>query len=148
MKRRKEKEKNIVINLHNSKNDDDDDKKQNKKSALNKSFFRELFDGVNEQHGRIIVMDSNNPDRLDPIMIRDGRIDIKLRFDKMTSGNMKLYLEHIYDTKILNDIILPDRKFRVAKIQSIMETCINDDLTIDECIKIINSTDPDSVDVL
>ena len=144
----KDDDKNIVINLHNSTNNGDDDKKQNKKSALNKSFFRELFDGVNEQHGRIIVMDSNNPDRLDPIMIRDGRIDIKLRFDKMTSGNMKLYLEHIYDTKIINDIVLPDRKFRVAKIQSIMETCINDDLTIDECIKIINSTDPDSVDVL
>jgi SpoVK/Ycf46/Vps4 family AAA+-type ATPase len=136
--------KNIVINLHDSKKD----KEEKKLSGFNKSFFRELFDGVNEQHGRIIVMDSNNPDKLDPIMIRDGRIDIKLRFDKMSSDNMKLYLEHIYSTKLSDNIILPNRKFRVAKIQSICETCLNDNMSITDCIDIINNTNPDTIDLL
>jgi DNA replication protein DnaC len=141
----KDKDKNIIINLNNSK---DDDKKQNKKLGLNKSFFRELFDGVDEQYGRIIVMDSNNPERLDPIMIRDGRIDIKIRFDKMSSKNMKLYIEHVFYTSVSDDVILPDRKFRVAKIQSIVETCLNDNSTIDDCINKINSIDQDTIDIL
>lgn len=129
-------EKNIVINLN--KNDENDTK--DKKKTLNKAFFRELFDGVDEQHGRIIVMDTNNPERLDPIMIRDGRFDIKLKFDKMSSNNMKLYLEHVYDIKLPDNIELPDRKFRVAKIQSIIESCINNELSIEECIKQIIET--------
>ena len=127
-------EKNIVINLN--KNGENDEK--DKKKALNKAFFRELFDGVDEQYGRVIVMDTNNPERLDPIMIRDGRIDVKLKFDKMSSDNMKLYLEHVYNTKLSEDIKLPDRKFRVAKIQSIIETCINNNLSVEECISEIN----------
>jgi SpoVK/Ycf46/Vps4 family AAA+-type ATPase len=134
-------EKNIVINLN--KNDENDTK--DKKKTLNKAFFRELFDGVDEQHGRIIVMDTNNPERLDPIMIRDGRFDIKLKFDKMSSNNMKLYLEHVYDIKLPDNIELPDRKFRVAKIQSIIETCINNELSIEECIKQIIETQQEEI---
>jgi len=73
--------------------------------------------------------------RSNPIMIRDGRIDVKLFFGKMSSENMKLYLEHVFQEKIEKDIILPDRKFRVSKIQNIVETCINDNLSIFECIE-------------
>jgi hypothetical protein len=138
-------EKNIVITVNKSNNDEDNDKK---KISLNKAFFRELFDGVDEQYGRIIVMDTNNPERLDPIMIRDGRIDVKIRFYKMASRNMKLYLEHVYDTKLDDTIILPECKFRVAKIQSIIESCINDELSVYQCIDKINNTDPDEIDKL
>jgi len=141
-KQNKEKEKessdkNIVINLNKNNEDNDKDKK---KKVLNKAFFRELFDGVDEQYGRIIVMDTNNPERLDPIMIRDGRIDVKLKFDKMSAENMKLYIEHVYNTNLSKDIELPDRKFRVAKIQTIIETSINDELSIEECANKIIST--------
>ena len=133
-------EKNIVINVNKQ------EEKDEKKTALNKAFFRELFDGIDEQYGRVIVMDTNNPERLDPIMIRDGRIDLKLRFEKMSAKNMKLYLEHVYDTTLDENVILPDRKFRVAKIQSIIELSINDNLSLDECIEKINNTNPDEGD--
>jgi len=135
-KNENENEKNIVINLNKS---EDDEEKKRKRSGLTKAYFRELFDGVDEQHGRIIVMDSNNPERLDPIMIRDGRIDIKLFFGKMSSENMKLYLEHVFQEKIEKDIILPDRKFRVSKIQNIIESCINENISLFECINIIKN---------
>jgi len=71
--------------------------------------------------------------------------DIKLKFDKMSSNNMKLYLEHIYDIKLPDNIELPDRKFRVAKIQSIIETCINNELSIEECIKQIIETQQEEI---
>lgn len=143
--RESDSEKNIVINVNKS---DDDEENKKKKNTLTKSFFRELFDGVDEHHGRIIVMDSNNPERLDPIMIRDGRIDVKLHFDKMSSDNMKLYLEHVYDIKLEKDINLPHRKFRVAKIQSIVEICISNDISVYECINKINNLNIEEVDKL
>ena len=139
-------DKNIVINVN--KSDDEEDYKKKKKSTLTKAFFRELFDGVDEHHGRIIVMDSNNPERLDPIMIRAGRIDVKLRFDKMSSNNMKLYLEHVYDMKLSTDIILPERKFRVANIQSIVEMCISNDISVYDCIDKINNFNIDEEEKL
>jgi len=135
------KEKNIVINVHDKNNDEDDNKK---KLVLNKAFFRELFDGVDEQHGRIIIMTTNNIDRLDPIMIRDGRIDLKIKFDKMSNENTKKYLEYVFNDNLSNDIILPNRKYSPAKIQSIVEKAIINELNIFECVKMINSSDSDS----
>ena len=88
-------------------------------------------------------MDSNNPERLDPIMIRDGRIDVKLYFGKMSAENMKLYLEHVFQEQIKKDIMLPNRTFRVSKIQNIIESCINDNISLIECINIINNTNPE-----
>ena len=135
---------NIVINLN--KNDDDvENTDKNKKTAMNKAFFRELFDGVDEQYGRIIVMDTNNPEKLDPIMIRNGRIDIKIRFDKMSSDNMKKYLNYVFDTNISDDIILPDRVFRVSNIQSIVESCLNNERSIFECIDEIKNNKIDEL---
>ena len=134
-------DKNIVINLNKKEENEED-----KKNKLTKAFFRELLDGVDEHYGRIIVMDTNNPDRLDPIMIRDGRIDIKLSFSKMSSNNMKLYLEHVYNIKIKDGIKLPDRKFSVAKIQSLIESCISNDISIYECIDKINNLNDENID--
>jgi chaperone BCS1 len=36
------------------------------------------LDGVAAQHGRIVVMTSNHPERLDPALVRPGRIDVKV----------------------------------------------------------------------
>jgi hypothetical protein len=58
---------------------------------------------------------------------------------------MKLYLEHVYDIKLPDNIELPDRKFRVAKIQSIIESCINNELSIEECIKQIIETQQEEI---
>lgn len=124
----------IVINI-----DKDKDKEElKKKNNLTKAFFRELFDGVDEQHGRIIVMTTNNIDRLDPLIFRDGRIDIKLKFGKMKYKHIKSYLEFIFATKLDDSVELPDEKFTPAKIQSIAEQCLAFDKNIYDCIEIIN----------
>ena len=44
-----------------------------------------MFDGINECSGRIIIMTSNKPEVLDKALIRPGRIDIKIHFQKCTS---------------------------------------------------------------
>merc|ERR1719312_136015 len=42
----------------------------------------EVFDGVMEMKGRIMVITTNHPEKLDPALIRPGRIDVNMKFHK------------------------------------------------------------------
>ena len=131
-------DKQIIINLNKDKDKDKD--KDGKNMILNKAFLRELFDGVDEQHGRIIVMTTNNIDRLDPIMIRDGRIDIKIKFEKMTKENTQKYLEYVFNDKINNPDDIPHKKYSPAEIQTIVEKAYTNNKNINECIDMIKKS--------
>lgn len=48
--------------------------------ALTLSFLLNLLDGVLETPGRILVITSNYPDKLDKAFVRPGRIDVKIEF--------------------------------------------------------------------
>jgi hypothetical protein len=52
---------------------------QNEK--LNLSILLNILDGVLEQPGRILIMTSNHPEKLDKALIRPGRIDVIVKFD-------------------------------------------------------------------
>ncbi len=62
-----------------------------------------IIDGVLEQHGRIIVVSSNYPDKLDKALTRPGRIDVKVNFTKCTDIMIRDMIEHFYEKKI-NDV--------------------------------------------
>lgn len=47
---------------------------------INLSFILNLFDGVLETPGRIFIMTTNYPDRLDAALTRPGRVDLKIEF--------------------------------------------------------------------
>lgn len=47
--------------------------------TINLAFLLELLDGVLENPGRIIIMTTNHPEKLDPALIRPGRIDVNVR---------------------------------------------------------------------
>jgi ATP-dependent Zn protease len=146
---------NIVIQLNKNNDNQNNDLKKN---FLTKAFFRELLDGVSEQEGRIIVLTTNNIERLDPILFRDGRIDLKIKFDKMSSSCLQEYLEYIFKTKIstnnnlpnlpngkfspdknISEVNLPNGKFSPATIQTIAEECLANNKTIYDCIDILNN---------
>lgn len=48
--------------------------------ALTLSFLLNLLDGVLETPGRILVITSNYPDKLDRAFVRPGRIDVRIEF--------------------------------------------------------------------
>ena len=48
---------------------------------LNLSILLNILDGVLEQPGRILIMTSNHPEKLDMALIRPGRIDVIVKFD-------------------------------------------------------------------
>lgn len=49
----------------------------------------EVLDGMVEMPGRMMVMTSNHPERLDPALLRPGRIDMQLEFKKLTRANVE-----------------------------------------------------------
>jgi len=68
---------------------------QNKKEQpttnhnINLSHLLNLIDGVVEMHGRIIIMTTNHVDKLDDALIRPGRIDLKVNFQRITGETIK-----------------------------------------------------------
>merc|ERR1711922_60204 len=57
------------------------DKKANK---LTLATLLEVLDGVMEMDGRMLVITTNYPEKLDRALIRPGRIDLKVKFSKCT----------------------------------------------------------------
>jgi hypothetical protein len=49
--------------------------------TLNLSTLLNILDGVLEQPGRILIMTSNHPEKLDKALIRPGRIDVIVHFN-------------------------------------------------------------------
>jgi DNA polymerase III delta prime subunit len=63
------------------------------------SYLLNLLDGVLETPGRILVMTTNYPEKLDKALIRPGRIDVNIHFGKSTSKMIKEFIEFFYSVK-------------------------------------------------
>lgn len=80
------------------------------KDPLNLSGLLNVLDGVVDTPGRILIMTSNHPEKLDPALIRPGRIDKKLMLGYMKGDDVCDMLEHYFQME-LNEI----QKNRVRK---------------------------------
>ena len=82
-----------------SRRDDVMKKLQERKNSAEKltlGFLLNLLDGVLEVPGRILIMTTNYPDRLDKALIRPGRIDLILDFKKTTRQTVCEMFRHFY----------------------------------------------------
>lgn len=55
-----------------------------------------IIDGPVSHEGRVLVMTSNSPDKLDPALIRPGRIDKKILFANASAEVIELLFLHIF----------------------------------------------------
>ena len=106
--------------------------KQNKDSPklqssekLTLSFLLNLLDGVLETPGRILIMTSNYPEKLDKALIRPGRVDLSFTFGKADTYMIKKMFEHFYDSITIDeeDIMELDDIFTPAELINIL--CMN-----------------------
>ena len=86
------------------------------------SHFLNLIDGLLEMPGRRIIFTTNHRNKLDPALIREGRIDIEIETkyaSKYTINNMYKWFYKLDD--LSNDVInkLPEDKLTPAKINNI-----------------------------
>lgn len=89
-----------------------------------------LWDGLKETPGRILGISSNHYHRLDPALVRPGRIDITMKLDNVTRETIGQMFRHYYGSQLLEDPLgeefvsellskVPDRMFSPAEITNI-----------------------------
>ncbi|XWV25805.1 putative AAA+ family ATPase [Tupanvirus soda lake] len=103
---------------------------------LTLSCILNTIDGVLEQHGRILIISTNYPDKLDKALIRPGRIDVRINFTKCDHKMTKDILEFYYDRQIPLDVMFPDFKYTPAEI---INKCLNTENKMDDIIKEMTS---------
>ena len=58
-------------------------------TPLTLSKVLNVLDGVPERTGQIIIMSANHPERLDPALLRPGRVDKVIRFGRASANTVE-----------------------------------------------------------
>jgi len=93
-----------------------------KTSRLTLATLLEVLDGVMEMDGRMLIITTNYPEKLDKALIRPGRIDMKVRFGPMTAKNILEMFEHYFEMDVPSDFdssLLPDLKWTPAEVTQV-----------------------------
>ena len=78
-----------------------------------------IIDGVLETPGRILILTSNYPDKLDKALLRPGRIDLIIQFKECDSEQLKQMFDHFYQKDLLYDYTLISGIYVPAYVQEI-----------------------------
>jgi SpoVK/Ycf46/Vps4 family AAA+-type ATPase len=95
---------------------------------VNLSVLLNILDGVLEQPGRILIMTSNHPEKLDKALLRPGRIDVLVHFDYCKKHEIREIVEAFVDTKVSRDIeaSFVEGQYTPAEVTQIIFECIED----------------------
>lgn len=102
------------------------------------SFLLNLLDGILETPGRILIITSNYPEKLDSAFIRPGRIDIKIQMGRASVHTCRKMIENIYDLQKC-DWDLPeslDRKYTPAEFLELLTRYCDDHTELKEVLGI------------
>lgn len=116
---KKEKEKQLMKVLDDAELKDDD--VNTNKDKLTLSFILNLIDGILEQPGRMLIITTNYPEKLDSALVRPGRIDIKIHYKKCNNKISNQILSYVFNEDI-DDKKLPNYVWSPAEI---FEKCLN-----------------------
>jgi hypothetical protein len=86
----------IVVCNDNTNNRKDPKKVSDGSSGITLSALLNAIDGVVEKHGLIIVMTTNRKEVLDKALIRPGRVDFNLYFEKCTKDQFQGFYKLIF----------------------------------------------------
>lgn len=114
---------------------------------LTLSYLLNVLDGVLETPGRIVIMTSNYPEKLDKALIRPGRIDLKVHFNKCTRADIIEMIEKITQyTPTSEDMFgIEDFKWSPAEVtQKIFEAMDGDIHTVIDSLKSVKHNPDDS----
>jgi predicted AAA+ superfamily ATPase len=101
---------------------------KNQDKSITLGSLLELLDGVVETPGRIIIMTTNYPEKLDKALIRPRRIDMNIHFSKTSKQDIK-DMFHLWFNKLLTDeevsYITPE-KYSHAELCKLFFNNLND----------------------
>jgi hypothetical protein len=106
------------------KNDEDawlNREKETEKESLDLSFLLNLLDGTLEANGRILIITTNFPERIDRALIRPGRVDMIIKFKNCNRKILQEMVESFYEetVDIPEDASL-DYKWTPAEVNQIL----------------------------
>jgi hypothetical protein len=102
---------------------------ENLDDKLTLSFLLNLLDGVLETPGRILIMTSNYPQKLDKALIRPGRVDINICFKKCSEKVIIEMIKYFYDNfneSLLQNKVFKNNYYTPAEVYQILFKYIND----------------------
>jgi hypothetical protein len=102
-------------------------KAANKAKNNNLSYLLNMLDGIHECSGRIIIMTTNKVEVLDKALIRPGRIDIKLHFQRCTRYDIKRMIEKFWDIVIDEESLKPELEYKYTSAEVINQFRSTDD---------------------
>ncbi len=87
-------------------------------SGITLGGILELIDGLVETPGRIMIITTNHPEELDSALIRPGRIDMNIGFDRMTKQDFKHMFQLWFDVELHDNELLKikDEKYTHAEV--------------------------------
>jgi ATP-dependent 26S proteasome regulatory subunit len=98
-----------------------------------------VIDGVLETPGRIVIMTSNYPERIDKALLRPGRIDVRSQFELASRSVIKDMFACYYDTAFPVELEpqLPDMQLSPAAVSAILLECFGQpDIAVERLISI------------
>ena len=98
-------------------------KNKEETNTLTFSGFLNALDGVRSQEGRILIMTTNHKDRLDPALLRPGRVDEMYEINYSTCEQIeKLCYRFFKDEDLAKKFAfkLPEHKFSMSMIQGFL----------------------------
>lgn len=107
--------------------------------ALNLSFLLNLLDGILETPGRVLIITTNHPEKLDSALIRPGRVDVPLCVGHCNCETLEEMLEGYYEVPIeLREEFKKTYKKTItpAEVYAVMQNNDNTQLfDMDKCIE-------------
>ncbi|KAI1453864.1 P-loop containing nucleoside triphosphate hydrolase protein [Annulohypoxylon moriforme] len=102
------------------RNDDDEEKKAKRRYYMKCSLSGLLnaLDGVASSEGRILLMTTNQPDRLDEALLRPGRVDQKIYFGHVNQHGAEQMFRRMYEADFEDTVgKIPGQTFTPAQLQ-------------------------------
>jgi hypothetical protein len=98
-----------------------DRNKEPEKDTIDLSFLLNLLDGTLEANGRILIITTNFPERIDRALIRPGRIDMIINFKKCSRSIVQEMANSFFEAQIaLPEDATLDGKWSPAEVNQIL----------------------------
>lgn len=78
---------------------------------MNLAGLLEVLDGVVDSPGRIVIMTTNHPEKLDPALVRPGRVNFSLELGHMKCDALVTLVQHI-----MQEELTPEQHVLAAEI--------------------------------
>ena len=103
------------------------------KTGVSFSGLLNALDGVASQEGRILIMTTNHIEKLDPALIRPGRVDMKIEFQLASHSVLQHLFERMFEVfpEESPNSDLPDDQEEAAKVLKTLSAEFADSLPAD-----------------